>query len=114
MKEIYVYDFKMIYFKKMLLAGFGNNNEIRSIVSADHSGFAEIILTMQDYQFIDSIVAVDKAKIIADSAASIGRRAEGAEGKRVFDRVLSRYASKWLNDVAKERSHAYINSRKQY
>jgi hypothetical protein len=107
-KEAYVYSFKMTYFKKMLLAGFGNSYEIKSIVNEDHGGYGEMILSMPDLRFIDSIVAADKAKILADSAASIGRVAEGADGKRVFDRALIRYQSKWLNGVAKKRSRAYI------
>lgn len=108
-KEAYVYSFKMTYFKKMLLAGFGNSYEIKSIVNADRSGYSEIILSLQDFQFIDSIVAIDKAKIFADSAASIGRVAEGSDGKRVFDHALARYQSKWLNDVAIERYRSSVD-----
>lgn len=76
---------------------------------ADHSGYGETILLMQDFQFIDSIVAADKTKILADSAANIGRVAEGAGGKRVFDRAFARYQSKWLNDIAVKRSRSYID-----
>ncbi len=107
MKEIYVHSFKMMYFKKMLLAGFRNSNEVKSILNEDHSNFSEIILTMDDYAFIDSIVVTDQAKVITDSAYSIGKRAEGAVGKRVFNFALNRYESKWLNDVAKKRSKSY-------
>lgn len=109
MKEIYVHSFKMIYLKKMLLAGFRNGNEIRSVLNEDHSNFSEIILTMGDYMFIDSIVAIDQAKIIADSTYSIGNKAEGAVGKRVFNFALNRYESKWLKDVAKKRSKSYTH-----
>lgn len=109
MKETYVHSFKMIYFKKMLLAGFRNSNEIRSILNEDHSNFSEIVLTMDDYAFIDSIVAIDREKMITDSTYSIGRRAEGAFGKRVFTVALNRYESKWLNDVARQRSKSYTN-----
>jgi hypothetical protein len=107
MKETYVYSFKITYFKKMLLAGFDNSNEIRHILNEDHSGFAEIILSIEDFQFIDSIVGADKVKIVSDAAASIGKVAEGADGKHVFDRALERYQSRWLNDVARKRSHSY-------
>lgn len=109
MKETYVYSFKATYFRKMLLAGFWNSPEIQTILKEDHSYYGETILSMQDFQFIDSIVAVDKARMIADSAASIGRVAEGAAGKRVFDCVLTRYQSKWLNDVAVKRSRSYTD-----
>jgi hypothetical protein len=109
MKEVYVYSFKTTYFRKMLLAGFWNSPEIQTILNEDHSHYGEVILSMQDFQFIDSIVAVDKARLMADSAASIGRVAEGAEGKRVFDCALARYQSKWLNKVAMKRSRSYTN-----
>lgn len=109
MKEIYVESFKMTYFKKMLLAGFRNSTEVKSILNEDHSNFSEIVLTMDDYLFIDSIVAIDQKKIIADSAYNIGIRAEGAVGKRVFNFALNRYESKWLNNVAKQRSKSYTH-----
>jgi hypothetical protein len=108
-KEAYVYSFKMTYFKKMLLSGFGNSPEIKAVLSEDHSDYGETILSMQDFQFIDSVVAVDKAKLTADSAASIGRVAEGAVGKRVFDCVLKQYQSKWLNDIAVKRAGSYTD-----
>lgn len=117
-KEIYVDEFKMTYFKKMLLAGFRNSNEIRSVLYKDISGFGEIILTMDDYIFIDSIVAYDHAKMIKDSTNSIGRQAEGAAGKKIFHVALTRYNSKWLDHVAKKRSksythpHRYVNEKK--
>lgn len=108
MKDTYVYEFKMTYFKKMLLAGFGNSNEIKMVVAQDHSNFGEIVLTQDDYRFIDSLVASDLAKIRADSAASYSK-AEGAAGKRVFDRVLEQYQSRWLTNIAKERSRSYTD-----
>jgi hypothetical protein len=108
-KEVYVYSFKMTYFKKMLLSGFDNSAEIKTIIGSDHSGYSEIVLSMDDFKFIDSVVAADRAKLSADSSTSIGRKAEGAEGKRIFDFVLERYQSKWLNDVAIRRSHYYTD-----
>lgn len=107
MKEIYVQSFKMTYLKKMLLSGFRNSKEIKTVLNEDHSSFSEIVLTMDDFVFIDSIVAADTEKLIADSTYSIGRRAEGAAGKRVFDFALKRYESKWLKDIAKKRAKAY-------
>jgi hypothetical protein len=104
MKEAYVYSFKTTYFRKMLLAGFRNSDEIKKVLTEDHSYFSENILSLEDFQFIDSVVSVDLAKMVADSAYSIGRMAEGAEGKRVFDNALKRYHSKWLTRMAKKRS----------
>jgi hypothetical protein len=108
-KEAYVYSFKMTYFKKMLLVGFGNSPEIKAVLNEDHSNYGETILSVQDFQFIDSVVVVDKAKLTADSAASMGRVAEGAAGKRVFDGVLKRYQSKWLNNIAAKRAGSYTD-----
>lgn len=108
-EEVYVNSFKMTYFKKMLLSGFDNSREINTIMELDHSGYSEIVLSMEDYKFIDSIVSLDRAKLTADSLASIGRVAEGAGGKRVFDLVLNKYQSRWLNDVAISRSYQYAN-----
>jgi hypothetical protein len=108
-KEVYVYSFKITYFKKMLLSGFDNSAEIKTIIGRDHSGYSEIVLSMDDFKFIDSVIVADRAKLSADSSASIGRKAEGSEGKRVFDFVLERYQSKWLNDVAIKRSRYYTD-----
>ena len=47
-KRIYIPNFKLTYFKKLLMAGYNNTNEIKSIVFADHSGFSEPILSMED------------------------------------------------------------------
>lgn len=102
-KEIYVYAFKMTYFRSMLIAGFRNSPEINKIILEDKSGYGEPVLSMEDYRFIDSLVAVDKARLIADSAASIGRVAEGSEGKKVFIRTIERYNSHWLTKEAKKR-----------
>lgn len=108
-KEAYVYSFKMTYFKKILLEGFNNSSEIQTILNADHSNYGEIVLSMEDFKFIDSVVLADKTKLIADSSASIGRVAEGADGKRIFDLALARYQSKWLNEIAAKRSRSYTD-----
>lgn len=94
----------MTYFKKMLLAAYNNSPEIKAVVQQDRSGYGEIILSMEDYRFLDSIVALDKLKLTADSAQSIERKAEGAAGKRVFEFALTKYNSKWLSNEAAKRS----------
>ncbi|NCI50395.1 hypothetical protein GWC95_10715 [Sediminibacterium roseum] len=109
-REVYVYSFKMTYFKKMLLSGFDNSAAIKTVVASDQSGYSEIVLSMDDFRFIDSVVAADRAKLSADSLAGIGRVAEGAGGKRVFDCALARYESKWLNDAATRRSRYYVDA----
>lgn len=110
MKESYIYSFKMTYFKKLLIAGFNNSGSIRNIVTSDRSGYGEIILSPADFRFIDSIVVIDNAKMVKDSSVSVGKVAEGAQGKRVFDYAISQFQSKWLESIAKERSRQYMKS----
>lgn len=110
MKESYIYSFKMTYFKKILLAGFNNSDAIKEVMEVDHSGYGELILSMQDLVFIDSMVHVDNIKMVSDSTASIGRVAEGAQGKRIFDYALLRYESKSLDSIAKIKSKPFMKT----
>jgi len=55
MKGIYIPNFKLTYFKTLLIAGYNNTNEIKSIVFADQSGYSESILSIEDYHLIDSL-----------------------------------------------------------
>ena len=113
MKGIYIPNFKLTYFKKILIAGYNNTNEIKSIVFADHSGFSEPILSMEDYDLIDSLVKIDNHAMILDSINRIGSVAEGAEGKHVFGYALSKYQSSWLDKLSKERFKIYWRKEKQ-
>ena len=113
MKEIYIPNFKLIYFKKLLIAGHNNTSEIKSIVYADHSGFSEPILSMEDYDLIDSLVKIDNNTMILDSINRIDRVAEGAEGKHVFGYALNKYQSNWLDKLSKERFKIYWRKEKQ-
>ncbi len=102
-KSIYIDQFKLTYFKQMLINGYNNSQAIQEIISLDHSGFTEPILTEDDCNFIDSITRIDNQKMQSDSANSIGRVAEGAEGKHILGFVLSRISSKWLDSLANMR-----------
>jgi hypothetical protein len=113
MKGIYIPNFKLIYIKKLLIAGYNNTNEIKSIVFADHSGFSESILSREDYDLIDSLVKIDNQTMILDSINRIGRIAEGAEGKHVFGYALNKYQSNWLGRLSKERFKIYWRKEKQ-
>jgi hypothetical protein len=113
MKEIYLHDFKMTYFKKLLIAGYNNTNEIKNVVRGDHSGFTEPILTDDDHDLIDSLVKAGNNTMTQDSINRIGRVAEGAEGKHVFDFALSKYQSKGLDKLAKERFKIYWRKKKK-
>lgn len=103
MKESYVYDFKITYFKKLLIQGFDNSGAINMIIAADHSGYGEPILSLEDYKIIDSLVVIDKKTIIQDSLNSVGRVAEGAQGKHVLTYALYKFQSKWLDSLANAR-----------
>jgi hypothetical protein len=113
MRGIYIPNFKLTYFKTLLIAGYNNTNEIKSIVVADHSGFSEPILSMEDYDLIDSLVKLDNRTMIRDSINRIGSVAEGAEGKHVFGYALNKYQSNWLDKLSKERFKTYWRKEKQ-
>lgn len=106
-KSIYIDQFKLTYFRKMLIKGYNNSEAIQEIINADHSGFMEPILTMEDYKLIDSLTSVHYQKIKTDSANSIGRVAEGGEGKHILGFILDKLESKWLDSIANKR---YKNS----
>jgi hypothetical protein len=102
-KSIYINDFKLIYFKKLLIRGYNNSKEINNILNSDHSGFTEHTLSLDDYNLIDSLTKIDNEIIVKDSLQIIGKVAEGAKGKRVLSFALDKYNSKWLDSLAKIR-----------
>ena len=112
MKDIYIPNFKLTYFKKLLIAGHNNTNEIKSIVFADQSGYSESILSSEDYDLIDSLVQLDNHTMILDSINRIGKAAEGTEGKHVFGYALNKYQSNWLDKLSKERFKIYWRKEK--
>jgi hypothetical protein len=112
-KEAYIYAFKVTYFKKLLTEGFNHSAAIKAVVTADRSGYGEPILSMEDYEAIDSIVKADNVVMMQDSAARRGRVAEGAEGKRVFDYALPKYQSKWLDSLAAARYKLYARIQRE-
>jgi hypothetical protein len=101
-KAIYIDQFKLTYFKQMLVKSYSNSEAIQEIIHSDHSGFTEPILTEEDYALIDSLTTTDNEKIIADSAQG-DQRAEGAQGKRPLGYILNRLDSKWLDSIARKR-----------
>jgi hypothetical protein len=105
-KSIYIDQFRLTYFRKILMKSFNNSNEIKEILKKDHSGFTEPILTESDYEFIDSLTKSDNEKMIIDSSFG-NKRAEGSQGKRPFGYILEKINSKWLDSIAKKR---YKNS----
>ena len=105
-KAIYIDQFKLTYFRQILTRSYNNSKAIQEIISSDHSGFAEPILTENDYKLIDSLTTADNEKLKMDSTES-NRRSEGAQGKRPLGFILNRLNSKWLDSIANKR---YKNS----
>src|SRR5690606_21538429 len=105
-KSIYVDQFRLTYFRQMLIKGFNNSNAIQEIMKNDNSGFTESVLTIDDYKLIDSLTTVDNSRMKIDSTEG-NNRAEGAQGKRPLRFILGKIRSKWLDSLANER---YKNS----
>ena len=102
-KSIYIDQFKLTYFRQMLIKGYNNSKAVQEIIKLDHSGFSEPVLTMDDYKLIDSLTIVENQKMQLDSASNIGRVAEGAEGKHLLGFILDKINSKWLDSLATKR-----------
>ncbi len=101
-KEIYINQFKLTYFRKLLIKSYNNSAAVKEIIGNDHSGFTEPILTMDDYNLIDSFTTIDHKHLIADSLNGY-KRAEGAQGKRSLGYIMDKLNSKWLDRLAKQR-----------
>lgn len=101
-KSIYIDQFRLTYFRQMLIKGYNNSTAIQEIINSDHSGFTEPILTEDDYTLIDSLTSADNEKMKIDSTRG-NRRAEGAHGKRPLGFIIDRLDSKWLDSLANKR-----------
>lgn len=101
-EEIYVNQFKLTYFRLLLSKSYNNSNSVRDIISNDHSGFTEPILTDIDFKLIDSLTTIDNQRLITDSSEG-HLRAEGAQGKRPLGFIMDILTSKWLDSLSKSR-----------
>ena len=101
-KSIYINQFKLTYFRKVLLKSYNNSKAIKEIIDLDHSGFTEPVLTTDDYKLIDSLVEAENEKMKVDSIEG-DRRAEGAQGKRPFQFILKTLEDRSLEKLAKSR-----------
>ena len=101
-KSIYVNQFKLTYFRKVLLKSYNNSKAINEIIDLDHSGFIEPVLITDDYKLIDSLVEAENEKMKVDSTDG-DRRAEGAQGKRPFHFILKTLKDRSLEKIAKRR-----------
>lgn len=102
-EPIYINQFRLTYFWRMLVKSYNNPAAVREMLRQDHSGFTEPILTLDDSRYLDSLVSKDYQAIQADSAASIGHVAEGAEGKHALQFIMDRLSENWLDSLAAER-----------
>jgi hypothetical protein len=105
-KSIYIDQFKLTYFRQILVKGYNNSKAIQEIIDSDHSGFTEPMLTEDDYKIIDSLTTADNEKMKIDSTEG-NQKAEGLQGKRPLGFILNRLNSKWLDSIANNR---YKNS----
>lgn len=101
-EEIYIDQFKLTYFRQLLRKSYNNSNSVNEIISNDHSGFTEPILTEIDFKLIDSLTTIDNQRLVTDSSEG-HLRAEGAQGKRPLGFIMDRLTSKWLDSLAKSR-----------
>jgi len=101
-EELYAEQFRLTYFRLLLFKAYNNSDAVTEVISKDHSGFAEPLLSEGDYRFIDSLVSIDNQRLVSDSAESY-RRAEGAGGKRPLAYIMGRLRSKWLDSVTQSR-----------
>lgn len=62
-QALYIDQFKLTYFRQIFTKSYNNSKAIQEIISSDHSGFAEPILTEGDYKLIDSLTTADNDKI---------------------------------------------------
>ncbi len=100
LKKIYIKEFKYRYFASCVKNGFDNSKEVQTLFEVDNSGYGEPILG-DKYLLIDSIAKITAKKIKLDSVNSIGKIAEGVQGKKVFSTCLCEYNSNWLDSIAK-------------
>ena len=101
-KEIYLDQFKLTYFRRLLANSYNYSETVSALIRADRSGFAEPVLTEEDERFIDSLTTVDNQFLIADSTLS-RHRAEGAQGKRPLGYILQKFSGNSIDKLAKQR-----------
>ena len=100
-KQLYIDEFKFRYFQLSLKKGFNNSTEIKKLLEIDKSGFSEPLLSDESYKIIDSLSNIASYNVRQDSINSIGKKADGSEGKLVLTKCLEDFNSKWLNSISK-------------
>ena len=97
-------------FKTLLRKAFNNDKGYLEAVKIDRSNYGEIILVAGELRLIDSLTTIDNQFMVTDSIDGIGRKAEGTEGKVVFNYALDKYNSKWLDSISKIHFKKYWKS----
>lgn len=100
LRSIYIEEFKLTYFETLLQKAF-HHPEFQKATASDRSHFSEPILTESSRTLIAQYTTLHAAQIQQDSIQSIGHRAEGSQGKRVWAFALKQYESKWLEGLAR-------------
>ncbi len=91
--------FKYYYFKSCLKYGFNKSDEIIKILSQDKSYNSDFALGLRNYKFLDSLAQKEVIKIKQDSIKSLTTAHKSAQGKRVFEKCLCDFNSKWLDSI---------------
>ncbi|WEK17794.1 MAG: hypothetical protein P0Y49_13400 [Candidatus Pedobacter colombiensis] len=101
--------FKQAVFEKCLYYGFNGSRTFKELMKQNKGGGGEFI--MYSDHIIDSIAKSTNVKMVSDSIASIGKVAEGSEGKHIISTCLALYTSKMLDSIAGVEYQKYKNLR---
>ncbi len=107
-KAIYMNQIKLTYFRQILKKGYNYSSAVQEILNTDHSGFAEPVLTEDDYISIDSLTTLDNEKMKTDSIEGV-YRAEGSQGKRQLGYIINKLNSGFLDSFARKRYKSYTH-----
>ena len=91
-------DYKKVYFMKCLSHGFNRSKAILEVIRQDNSVSSEYLQGRRNYRIIDSLAKLTRKEIRQDS---IDINYPDSRGKRVFDKCLKGYNSKFLDSIAK-------------
>lgn len=109
LQSAFLEDYKTLSLCKCLEYGHNQKLNLRE---------EDVSCAFPDYMYseintIDSLARNERSRILADSAARIGRVAEGMEGKRVMEICLDLYKSTELEALAKSRLKALKKQEEQ-
>ena len=101
-KEIYVKEFKLMYFQQCLRHGYDNSIAIKEILNTDKSNYGEPILVGL-HPLIDSLARTKREKTILQSniEEKKGKHYGGTLSEHIIANCLCEYNSKWLDAIVK-------------